>query len=243
MASKGPKAEGTKPAAATPAARAKKPAAPKPPVAAAGAEKKTPEPKVEVAVEPAPVPPSPPEQVASPEAAPQEVVETVAEQPVAAAPAATASARKEIFTMETTMEKNVEKAQAFFADMNDRAKAAVEKSTKMVEEMNDFAKGNVEALVESGRITAKGLETLGQEAAEYGRKSFEEATAALKNMASVKSPAEFFKLQSDFVRSTFDSLVAESSKNTEAMLKLAGDVTQPLSSRFAAAVEKAKKAA
>jgi phasin family protein len=109
--------------------------------------------------------------------------------------------------------------------------------------MNDFAKGNIEAMVESGRITAKGLEAVGQDAAEYGRKSFESATAAMKSMATVKSPTELFKLQSDFLRGMFDGYVAETSKNTEAMLKLAGDAAQPLSNRFAVAAEKVKAAA
>ncbi|RYE04000.1 MAG: phasin family protein, partial [Sphingomonadales bacterium] len=88
-----------------------------------------------------------------------------------------------------------------------------------------------------------GLETLGQDAADYGRKSFETATAALKTFATVKSPAELFKLQSDFFRTSFDSYVAEASKNTEAFIKLAGDAVQPLSSRFAVAAEKVKAAA
>jgi phasin family protein len=130
-----------------------------------------------------------------------------------------------------------------FTDFNDRSKAAVEKSTKLIEEANDFAKGNVEAIVESSKIAAKGLETLGQDAAEYSRKSFETATAALKTFATVKSPTELFKLQSDFFRTSFDSYVAEASKNTEAMLKLAGDAAQPLSNRFAVAAEKVKTAA
>jgi phasin family protein len=141
------------------------------------------------------------------------------------------------------METTIEKTQALFADFNERAKATVEKNTKLVADATEFAKGNVEALVESGKIAAKGFETLGQEAAEYSRKSFENATATLKSLSAVKTPADFFKLQSDYVRSAFDSVVAETSKNTEAFIKLAGDAAQPISSRFAVAVEKVKTAA
>ena len=141
------------------------------------------------------------------------------------------------------MENTIEKTQALFADFNDRAKATVEKNTKLVADATEFAKGNVEALVESGKIAAKGFEALGQDAAEYSRKSFENATATLKSLSAVKSPADFFKLQSDYVRASFDSLVAETSKNTEAFIKLAGDAGQPISSRFAVAVEKVKTAA
>src|SRR3546814_3761312 len=102
--------------------------------------------------------------------------------------------------------------QAAVGEDNERTKVAVEKSTKLFEEATELTKGNVEALVASSKIAAKGVETLGQEAADYGRKSFEEASAALKSFAEVKSPTDFFKLQSDYVRSAFDNLVAESSK-------------------------------
>ena len=264
MASKGPKVGKGKPAAPKAAARAK--SAPKPKVAVPAAEKPAPVVEAEVIAPPVAEP------VPAVEAAPQEVIETVAEpvateiveaaqaaivepvealveqtveqivETVAAIEAAAETAVKETNVMET-IETNFAKAQALFADFNDRAKVAVEKSTKLVEEANEFAKGNLEAIVESGKITAKGLESFGQDAAEYGRKSFETATATLKSMAAVKSPTEFFKLQSDFFRASFDSVVAETSKNTEALIKLAGDAAQPLSNRVAVAAEKAKLAA
>lgn len=134
-------------------------------------------------------------------------------------------------------------AQAVFADINERTKAAVEKSQKLAEEFADFQKGNVEALVTSAKVAAKGLESLGQDAAELSRKNFEGAQAALKSFAAVKSPTELFKLQGDYAKSSFDSFVAEASKNTEAALKLAGDIFQPLSNRLAVAAEKFKTAA
>lgn len=133
-----------------------------------------------------------------------------------------------------------DKFQAAFGDFNEKAKAAVEKSSKIVEEINELAKGNVEAIVESGKIAAKGAESFGQEAAEYSRKSFEKASATMKSFASVKSPTEFFQLQSEFFSSAFDSFASEASKSSEAMLKLAGDVVQPLSSRAALVSEKVK---
>ncbi|MDQ2877648.1 MAG: TIGR01841 family phasin [Pseudomonadota bacterium] len=171
----------------------------------------------------------------------ENIVETI---PAALTPAAI---KKEVTTMETTLKNAADtaanKAQAFFADANDRTKATWEKSQKAFEDMTSFGKGNVEALVESGKIAAKGIEAMGQDAAEYSRKSFESATAALKSFSSVKSPTDLFKLHSDYMRASFDSLVAETSKSTEAMLKLAGEVAQPISNRVAVAVEKVKVAA
>ena len=179
-------------------------------------------------------PPAPPSATPEPVVAPVPI-------PTAASPAS-----KKESIMATTIENmtaGTDKAQAFFTDASERAKGAVAKSSKMFEEAGAFGKGNVEALVESSKIAAKGFETLSQEAAEYGRKSFEDATAAFKTLASVKSPTEFMKLQSDFVRGAFDAMVAETSRSTETMLKLAGEVAQPISNRIAVAAEKMKTSA
>ena len=59
---------------------------------------------------------------------------------------------------------------------------------------------------------------------------------------AVKSPTDFFQLQSALLRKNFDKAVAMSTKNTEAMLKLANDASQPLSSRMSLAMEKIKAA-
>jgi phasin family protein len=178
------------------------------------------------------------------------VVETVSEPAPVAAPATpmpeiaapqkgpTMTDTATNFTADATS-----KAQAVFSDLNARTKQAVERSTKLFEEMNEFNKGNIEALVESSRVAAKAAETLSQHAAETARKNFEQATAAMKSMAAVKSPTELFQLQSDLARKSFDEMIAEASKTSETMLKLAGDIFQPLSNRFAVAADKMKVAA
>lgn len=181
-----------------------------------------------------------PEPVAASEAPVQEAapaVTTPAIDPVAA------SSSREDTIMATTFETAAANPTAMLGDMTDRTKSAIAKGQKFVEEMNEFAKGNVEAVVESSRITAKGFESMGQDVADYSRRSFESATAALKTMATVKSPTELFKMHSDFMRTSFDAAVAEASKSTEAMLKLAGEAVQPISSRVAVGVEKAKTVA
>ncbi|QDZ06295.1 phasin family protein [Sphingomonas panacisoli] len=180
------------------------------------------------------------------------VVETPAAKAVVTAvtetiPAAVAEAapaiKKEVTKMTDTIKDAAEKGQAYFTDFTAKAKDAAAKGQKAFEDMNEFNKGNVEALVESGKIAATGLQTLGQGYADYARRQFEGTTAAFKSFAGVKSPTEFFKLHSDFVRSQFDSMVAETSKNTEAFIKLAGDVAKPISNRVAVAAEKLKVAA
>ena len=59
----------------------------------------------------------------------------------------------------------------------------------------------------------------------------------------MKSPTDLFRLQSEFARTQFDSMVAESSKMSEAMIKLAGEVFEPITSRYSVAAERVKNLA
>jgi hypothetical protein len=227
-----PSVESIPPALAATAA----PAADKPLFAKVPAPKKRP-----VVANPVATAPTPPAPVAAPTAP---VISPPAPEPVLAP--ATTVIQKEAEVMETVQSATdtaQARAQTLFADANERTKSAMEKSAKMVEDMSAFSKGNIEALVESSKIAAKGIETMGQEAADYGRKQLESATLALKTLSSVKSPADFMKLHSDYMRNAFDAMVAETSKNTESMLKLAGEIAQPISNRVALAAEKIKVAA
>jgi phasin family protein len=135
-----------------------------------------------------------------------------------------------------------DRLQAVFGDVNERARTQIERNTRVAEELTELSKGNVEAFVASTKIVAKGLETVGQEVADFSRKSFEDASAALKSFTEVKSATDFFRLQSEFARTQFDGLVAESSKLSETMIKLAGDVAEPLASRYSVAAERVKAA-
>lgn len=140
-------------------------------------------------------------------------------------------------------EAMTDRVKNLMGDVSTRAKTAYEKGTEMVSQATEFSKGNVEALVESGKIAAKGAQEMGQTYAEETKKGFEELTAALKEMTTVKSPTEFIEMQTKLVKKTFDTAMAQTSKNSEAFLKLAGDVIQPISNRVSVAVDSFKKAA
>lgn len=151
--------------------------------------------------------------------------------------------RKEQFKMATTTTEFTEKFQSAFKDASEKAKAAFEKSQASLGDVSEFAKGNVEALVESSKILASGLQEMSKGYMTEGKSAVESLTEELKGLASVKSPAEFFEKQSALLRKQFDAAVATSSKNSEAMLKLANEVFQPISNRVSLAVEKMKQAA
>ena len=145
--------------------------------------------------------------------------------------------------VQETQAATAERFTAAFGDVNERSREAMQKSARLVEEMTDLTKGNVEAFVASSKVAARGVEQLSQEAAEFSRRSFEQASATLKSFTEVRSPTDLFKLQSDYARSAFDNMVAESSKMSEAMIKLAGEVAEPITSRVAVAADRVKNVA
>lgn len=154
----------------------------------------------------------------------------------AAAPKRSAPAsRKEHFAM-TTANAFTEKFQTSFKGASEKAKAAFG-------DAGEFAKGNVEAVMASGKILATGLQEMGKSYVAESKTAAETFTAELKGLATAKSPTEFFEKQSALLRKQFDAAVAASSKNSEAVLKLANEAFQPISTRVSLAVEKIKQAA
>lgn len=145
-------------------------------------------------------------------------------------------------TVDETFTKIENNTQNFAADATTKVKAAVEKGTKGIAELVEFSKGNVEAVVTSGKIATKGAEEIARYATDYGRSSIEKANATAKQFAAVKSPTEFFQLQSEFAKSSIEAFVGEASKFGENYMKLLGEIAQPIQSRYALAVEKVKTA-
>ena len=128
--------------------------------------------------------------------------------------------------------------QSLFADAGERSQELVKKTQKVTEELADLARANVEAVVEAGRVASEGARTLGQDVVAKQRDSFEQAADAIRSLAEAKSPTEYLQLQGEFARASFDRAVAESSKLTESLVKLAGEAFQPLSNRATANAER-----
>ena len=128
-------------------------------------------------------------------------------------------------------------------DAQDRAKTVFEKTQAYAADYGDFTKGNVEALVESGKVLAAGLQDMGKDMVAEGKTAFETMTADVKELAAVKSPADFFKLQGEMLRRNFDAAVSTGSKRSETVVKMATEAFAPIQTRVSLAVAKVKQAA
>ena len=196
-------------------------------------------PAAEQAMDPVAASPMPDEATLAP-AEPEHAVEIA--EPIMTADT-TQSSVPSIKDMTMDMSANFNGFQGAMSEAQAKAQAAFEKSSTLFNEAGDFAKGNVEAMVESTKILAEGVKGMGSNMVSEGRTAFEAMTADVKELVAVKSPTDFFKLQSEMVRKNFDSAVAQSSKNTETFLKLLSDAFAPVSGRVSLAVEKARQVA
>lgn len=125
------------------------------------------------------------------------------------------------------------------------AKEQFEKATtqllKSYEDLQTAGKANVEALVESSSIAAKGAEDLSREVVAYSQSALDKTITTSKALLTAKSLQEVVELQNSFLKSSFDSLVAEASRIQELSVKVTNEALAPLNARVNATVETLSK--
>ena len=142
--------------------------------------------------------------------------------------------------LNTSAEAALASSKAAMEEMTVKSKEAIEASMKSMDEMADLARGNVEAVIASARAATTGLEQVAAHITETSRKSFEDMTAIAKSAAAAKTPNELMQLQSDYAKAQFDTVVSDFSKMTEMMMKISGDIFEPMQNRMAIATDKMK---
>jgi phasin family protein len=104
-----------------------------------------------------------------------------------------------------------------------------------------LSRENVEALIASGNAAAKGVEEINAEVLAYNKVAFEDSMAAAKAVMSAKSVQDAFDLQTEWVKASFDSYMAQATKVGEMAAKASQAAFQPMNDRVAVMVEKAIK--
>lgn len=131
-----------------------------------------------------------------------------------------------------------DKFTSLFGDVGTRGTEFATKGQKAIAELGELAKSNMEAFAEAGRIAATGARSIGEDALTSNRQVLELASTNAKTLAAATSPTEFLQLQTELARASFDRMVAQSSKLTEQVVKLAGEAIQPISTRASITAER-----
>jgi phasin family protein len=134
-------------------------------------------------------------------------------------------------------------ATAGFEKTQAEVKANMEKAMRTAEEFLSFGQGNVEAVMRSGRIWSEGVQELGKSWAATAQAQFDQAMSTFKALAGVKSLKEAIDLQANLARSSMETAMTETSRLTDASLKLAEQASAPITQRMTQAVEKFGRAA
>ena len=133
-----------------------------------------------------------------------------------------------------------EQAAKTFEQTASATKEQVEKLSaqllKLSAELQALNKANVEALIESGSIASQGAEELTREVTAYAQASFDKSVTTGKALLTATSLKEVVDLQSDYVKASFDSFVAESSRLQGIGTRIATAALTPLKDRVSVTV-------
>jgi phasin family protein len=103
------------------------------------------------------------------------------------------------------------------------------------EEMQKFSKDSMETAMSSFGTLSKSAQAIAAEFADYSKKSFEGSTAAWERMMGAKSMETAMQVQSEYLKSSYESFVAEATKLSELYAGLAKEAYKPFEGAMAKA--------
>nr|WP_209015153.1 phasin family protein [Roseibium limicola] len=95
------------------------------------------------------------------------------------------------------------------------------------DEIQKMGKDNMDLAMESFGAMTKGVQAIAAEVVDYQKKSFEESSAIVEKMVSSKSVESAFETQSEFVKSSYESMMGEMTKLGEMYTELSKDAYKP----------------
>jgi phasin family protein len=117
-----------------------------------------------------------------------------------------------------------------------------EKRQKMfnnMEAMQKYGRSQVEAFTTASSTFTKGLQQIAEETAGFSKKQFETSSAALQELFGARTVEQAIEIQTNFAKTSFDSLVAQSTKVGELYTSLVTEALKPAEQIFARADETA----
>lgn len=139
--------------------------------------------------------------------------------------------------MTAQTEQAITMAKASFEQIATKSREAMEQSMKTIGVVTEMTRGNMDALLESSRAAAGGIQVIAQEVAEYGKQTFERTTAAGRTMALARTAPELMQLQSEFARTEFTTAIAEYSKLSQTMFQTMTAMFEPLQKQAVTAAQ------
>ena len=109
---------------------------------------------------------------------------------------------------------------------------------KNFEDVQKLGKDNMDATLDSLGVLSKGFQTIAIEMADYGKKVFEDGTAATEKLLGAKSLDKAIEVQSDYVKSSYEHFVSQAARFGELYAGLAQEAYKPFETYLAKAAAK-----
>jgi hypothetical protein len=101
------------------------------------------------------------------------------------------------------------------------------------ENFQKYGKEQVEATLKTFGTVSKGAQNIAVEVADYSKKSFEDGTATLEKLVACKTLDKAVEIQADYLKTTYEGFVAQSTKLSELYADLAKEVFKPYEGLYA----------
>ena len=109
------------------------------------------------------------------------------------------------------------------------------------EDIQKFGKENLDTAVKAFGAQQKSVQAIATEVADYSKKAIEAGSATFEKLAGVKTLDKAVEIQSDYMKSAYESFVAYASKVGELYTNLAKETVKPYESIVAKAQAAAAK--
>lgn len=97
-----------------------------------------------------------------------------------------------------------------------------------MDDIQKMNKDNMDTAMASVGVVSQTLQTIATETADYSKKSFEEGSAAVEKLMSVKSLDKAFEVQSDYAKVAYEGFVGQATKIGEMYASMAKEVYKPV---------------
>ena len=139
------------------------------------------------------------------------------------------------------VEEVVSRSQQALEELVKASKEQAEKASQTMktnfEEVASLNQKNINALVESTKIFARGIEEAGQAVVAFSKKNSEESLAVLRKLATATSVTEAAEIQQAYAKESVTALVAEAERLQALAATTARNALAPLNERVTATVD------
>jgi len=106
-------------------------------------------------------------------------------------------------------------------------------ATPNFEDFQNFSKQQLEAFTVASTTWTKGMQELAAESTDYSKKAFAASSAVFEKLLGARSIEAAIQIQTDYAKQAYEGFVAQATKVSELIAKVASDALKPVTSAYA----------